>query len=69
MYVLKVPPTLLIPKIAWQNLYRQRCKNKTFLHEQGLSQNNFTQKSALIATNLIRNKTGPKKTNSATKKK
>ena len=24
----------------------QRCKNTTFLHEQGLSQNYFTQKSA-----------------------
>ena len=30
----------------------QRWKNTTFLHKQGLSQNYFTRKSALIATKV-----------------
>ena len=39
------------------NSYPQRCKKTTFLHEQGLSQKNVTQKSAQITTNLICDKT------------
>ena len=36
--------SLSLINIGGKGYYKQRCKNTTSLHEQGMSQNNFTQK-------------------------